>query len=163
MRLDRWPLNYAKPTRSRRAGSISHAELGANAAHFSRGQPFPCDRSNCNAITPSCKNPCFSGLKCICQVPDWNNHRRLTIPSTNEVVKFFLMFREHAVHPAHAQHTHIMEVSLDPAARKQDSVPAQHQRLDRQQQGLDAQQQRVHETSGVDDMQPEALERTDLA
>ena len=42
-------------------------------------------------------------------------------------------------------------------------VSAQHQRLDRKQQGLNPQQQRVHEAGGVDDMQPEALQRTDLA
>src|SRR6266508_6792249 len=41
------------------------------------------------------------------------------------------------------------------------SMPAQHQRLDRQQQGLNPQQHRVHKSDGVDDMQPEALERTD--
>ena len=46
---------------------------------------------------------------------------------------------------------------------KQDSVSAQHQCLDGQQQGLNPQQQRVHEAGGVDDMQPEALQRTDLA
>jgi hypothetical protein len=43
------------------------------------------------------------------------------------------------------------------------SVPAQYQCLDREQQGLNPQQQRVHEAGGVDDMQPEALQRTDLA
>jgi hypothetical protein len=41
-------------------------------------------------------------------------------------------------------------------------VPAQHQRLDRQQQCLNPQQQRVHEPGGVDDMQREALERADF-
>ena len=35
---------------------------------------------------------------------------------------------------------------------KQHSVPAQHQRLDGQQQGLNPQQQRVHEAGGVDNV-----------
>ncbi len=40
--------------------------------------------------------------------------------------------------------------------------PAEHQRLDWQQQRLNAQQQRVHKSSRIDDMQPEALERTEF-
>jgi hypothetical protein len=55
------------------------------------------------------------------------------------------------------------DLRRDEQRSKQHSVPAQHQCLDGQQQGLNPQQQRVHEAGGVDDMQPEALERTDLA
>jgi hypothetical protein len=45
-----------------------------------------------------------------------------------------------------------VERNLRRAAFKQDSVSAQHQCLDRQQQGLNPQQQRVHEAGGVDDV-----------
>ena len=41
-------------------------------------------------------------------------------------------------------------------------MSAQHQRLDRQHQGLNPQQQRVHNSGRIDDMQPEALERTEF-
>ena len=44
-----------------------------------------------------------------------------------------------------------------------DLVPAQHQRLDRQQQRLNPQQQRMHKSGRIDDMQREALERTEFA
>src|SRR5450631_158245 len=42
------------------------------------------------------------------------------------------------------------------------SMSAQHQRLDRQHQGLNPQQQRVHKSGRIDDMQREALERTEF-
>jgi hypothetical protein len=64
----------------------------------------------------------------------------------------------------------VCRASGDPARKSRSGsngvsalVSAQHQSLDGQQQGLNPQQQRVHEAGGVDDMQPEALERTDLA
>jgi hypothetical protein len=43
------------------------------------------------------------------------------------------------------------------------SMPAQHQRLDGHRQRLNPQQQGVHDSGGVEDVQREALERTDLA
>jgi hypothetical protein len=42
-------------------------------------------------------------------------------------------------------------------------MPAEHQRLDRQQQGLNSQQHRMHNSDGIDHVQREALERADLA
>ena len=45
-----------------------------------------------------------------------------------------------------------VERNLRRAAFKQDSVSAQHQCLDGQQQSLNPQQQRVHEAGGVDDV-----------
>src|ERR1700712_3570357 len=73
--------------------------------------------------------------------------------------------KENQTEQLHRQQEKIGHRPSYPSAptRGLESVPAQHQRLDREQQRLDSQQQRMHEAGGVDDMQPEALQRTDLA